>query len=132
MTEEKKEFIKDVEVSIMAVDVAMDQKESNVIKKITFGTSKGNITYKPKMETTEYLEGLRVTKTVSCTIDKIPTIIKQIGNEIRLNGTCHAKVSYNYWETDTDGVKKTFRYIQAPNLAKWEITSKKISEESIG
>jgi hypothetical protein len=122
----EREYVDGVEVGIQSVDIDTAYKDPNQVAKVTFKTDKGDITYKPKINRTEFREGLKINKKEPCLIDDLPDKVKQIAKKTQEVGIVTVLVSYQVWNTTVDGEKKTYRYIQSSKtLDKWQIIEEK-------
>ena len=129
--EKDKGFVKAVEVDITKVLVE-EGREAGEAKKITFETSKGNITWKPKDDKTEYRDGLAIQRKVPSLIEDLPQKVKDIGKEIIDKGKCVVLVNYNWWETNQDGEAVTYRFITSKKtLDDWKIIKEEVKEEIV-
>lgn len=119
-TNEDKGFNTDIEVSINAIEEQVNAYDE--IEKIIFGTSKGNITYKPKTESVEFRDGIKRKKLVKAKHEDLPEFVKKLGNLINSNGNAKVLVAYNYWKTEKDGEPITYRFIlSAKTFEQWKI-----------
>ena len=134
MENEKKErdFVENVNVDVMSVEVQTSMMDSTEVKKVVFETSKGRISYKPKIAKQEYRDGLKIGTIVSPKVDELPQLIRDIGKHVQNKGKCTVNVAYNVWNTEKDGEPVTYRYVQGSTmLDKWVIVKETISEEVV-
>jgi len=118
----ERDYAKDVELTVLAVEVVTSLKDSEKIEKIIFKTNKGNITHKPKVDTSEFREGIKVLKKTSPYFAEMPEIVKELGRQLQINPSVKVKGSYAIWNTEADGEKVTYRYVQyATELNSWVI-----------
>ena len=117
-----------VEFLVEGIELEM---EANFIRRVVMTTSKGRITYKPKTQRTEYLNGFKTIKTDSIKLDEMPDILLDINNKVKENGVCKAKGTYMLMETEMDGEKVNYRYVQGEKMMdEWELVSK-VEEERV-
>ena len=128
----EKDFASEVEINIIGIDVKTSFKDSSVVEKIILNTSKGNITYKPKIDTEEFREGMKFLQSVSCTVADIPQKIKDMAKECQDKGICKVKASYSIWRTEKDNEPVEYRFILNQTiLDKWTIIREETSVESV-
>lgn len=109
-------------VEIKKVTADMDFFDETKVKKMTFETDKGNITFKPKTTKTELKLGIETNFKAQCTIDQVPQIIKDIAAEINTKGSVQAIVHYIKGEMEYDGETKTYRWVQGDKMIEsWKI-----------
>jgi len=120
--EEVKGFIKDTQIRINSVELKESTQEKGIIEKVIFNTENQRITWKPKIEKKELVQGFKVIKKVPCEILELPKIITEINQECNNKGFAIVKLSYNYWETEQDGRPVTYKFLtSAKTLESWKL-----------
>ncbi len=119
---EEKEFVNDAEIVVSKVLLETNPKEPEEVNRVVMETEKGRITYKPKIEKTEFRDGFQITRKQPCKYTEMPLLLLDIAKQIQKTSRCKVKASYNVWNTEQDGSPVTYRFIQSEKtLDKWEI-----------
>jgi len=127
MKEQKEEpkdhdYMEGVEVEITEIEVRPTPMNPEEVQQVRVHTSKGDITYKPKVEKTEHRKGLTIKRKVPCLIDDLPEKLIKMADLIARYGKITVNVAYSTWNTEKDGEAVTYRFIQgAATLEKWVI-----------
>jgi hypothetical protein len=133
--EDKKEseFIKGAEIIITGVEAIAHFKDEQKIEKVIFKTDKGDITHKPKVEDSNFVESIKVKTKTQPYIQELATVIKDIARICQLKGHCKVKGDYSILTVEKDGQKETYRFVQYPSqLDRWLIIPEPlITEEAI-
>ena len=128
MVEDQKDkgFAKDVETTLKEIELKVNRNNEDVIDKVTFKTSGGDITWKPKIAKTAYEGGFKVNKTVPMERDMLPKKMVELANITSDKGPVKLKICYNWWKTEQDGNPVTYRFIISEGVfGKWEILDNK-------
>ena len=104
---------KEINVEITKIETKMSKIEPNTIEQVRFFTSKGNITFKPKVERSEQYMGLEKTYISPMTIEEFATYPKtvEIRNAIQRNGYANVIMDYSVMTGELEGETKTYRFI---------------------
>lgn len=127
-----REFASDVKVVVTEVQADMDRNNVDMVKKLTFFTNVGNITFKPTTKREEYRDGIKMMVTSSAYWADLPVMVKEISKKISTDGKCEVKATYSVWHTEVDDNPMTYRFVQGNNMmAKWHILAeeKPLEEE---
>ncbi len=133
MEEEKKtKFVKDVIVTLTAIEVEMNQNEPDEINRIRFKTiEKGDITWKPKTKLEEFRYGLKVISKVPVILSQMPKKLKEMGDILQKNPDLKIKVNYTVMQGEQDGEIKIYRFITSEKTFKDWIIQEKPGDEII-
>ncbi len=130
--EDEKKYVENVEVVVTEVQVKTNQRNEQKVDKLTFVTDKGNITWKPKQEKSQFQGGLKVISTIPLEMDLLPKKLHKIGIACQEKGHCKMKVCYTLWETEVDGTKTIYRFITSEKqFQKWEIINEEPTQEVV-
>jgi len=96
--------------------------DGDEIKKIRFDTDTGEITWKPKVSESDYVEGIKRIKSRTMKISDLPEKLKDLGKTIAEKGKVKLKVSYMLMTKEVDGIENKYRYITSIKaFESWEI-----------
>lgn len=132
MEEEKKfEYVEQQELEVKEIKLELDNPDIIRIKKIRITTNIGDITWKPKIERTQFVSGFKTTRMDMMTIDDMPEILKKIQHVVTESGKCKIKASYQLFNTtNPEGTPVQYRFITSGSfLEKWEILTKPETKE---
>ena len=120
---EERDYVKDKVIVVKSITIDTERNNPDVIAKIRFDTSVGDITHKPKIEKQIKRKGIPVNQVQQCTLDEIPAKVEEIYNRIQELGQVAVKASYSVWNTtDKENDPVTYRFVQyGAELDKWEI-----------
>lgn len=133
-TENKKEFeiVNNVEINIKGVEVETTQYNASEVKKITFSTDKGAITWKPKIKKSRLIDGLKITSMGPMDVNDLPKKIYQLADRASSLGSIKVKASYSVMKTEKDCSPVTYRFINSlETFNKWELIEPKTEELDI-
>ena len=123
-------FAEGVDVNITGVEVETNNFNPELVNKIRFKTDKGDITWKPKVQKSKFLSGLKVLSSEQMNIGELPDSILKIGRIISEKGNLNMKVNYTVMEDVVDGEKKVYRFITSQKtFDKWAILPDEPVEE---
>lgn len=123
MTDEK-DYVEGIQLKVVGIKVLTNPYNDLEVRKVVIDTEKGPITHKPKMEVSEFRNGIEYLTIKPAIADKLPAKLVEIGNIISKMGSCDVKVCYNIWKTEKDGEEVTYRFVQHEStLNKWEVIS---------
>jgi len=126
------EHIKGVEVELTKVSIESNPNNQEEIKKITFETNKGNITWKPKVIRTRRVAGCEVKDKVAMQMEKMPENLKKLGTMAHNEGRVILLVNYTLMNTTMDGEPREFRFITSEKTFNdWKIIEEKTPEEVV-
>lgn len=132
MVEDVKKYVENAEIIVSEVQIKVNQRNEQQVDKLTFVSDKGNITWKPKLQKSQFQGGLKVIRTVPMEMDLLPKKLREIGMICQEKGHCKLKVCYTLWETEADGTKAIYRFITSEKtFDKWEILNEKPEEEVV-
>lgn len=115
------EYVKDVEVEITGIEKVLTQ-DHKAIAQFRFSTTKGVVTWKPKIPKEEYQDGIKETKSILMPKDDIPEKIKEMGKKIASDGKVKAKISYSIFAKEVDGEEQEYRFIRGrKTFDEWEL-----------
>ena len=131
MSETDREYVKDAEVEITSVEAAVDSK-TETVSRVVFETSKGRITYKPKVEKANYIEGIKMVQNVPCNPMELSESIREVGRAINSRGTIKVIVTYQVWTTEKDGEPVTYRYVNGRKMMdSWKVIKEETKAETV-
>ena len=122
MTDEKQqnEFAEKVEVTLK--NIRVDMFDGEAIKKITFETDKGNVTWKPKVDKKTFQGGLELHNLEAMKITAIPDKLAKMASGVQDEGTVDLEICYAIFNKEVDGEEVSYRYIQSlKTFDKWII-----------
>lgn len=122
MEDRKIENVEKAMVVITGIKAEMEKDNQELIKRLSFETQKGVITWKPKIDKKIFQNGFQVVRTMSMTLEELPDKLKAWANIIQTEGKLVAVVNYTTMTLDKDGDEVTYRFItseKAFNL--WEV-----------
>lgn len=134
METEKKEFeiVKDLEVNIKGAEVETNQYNATEVKKITFNSDKGPITWKPKIRRSRIIDGLKITNVGPMELNDLPKKVYEIADRASSLGSIKVKVSYSTMKTEKDNTPVTYRFINSlETFNRWVILEQQIQEDII-
>jgi hypothetical protein len=109
-------------VVITGIKAEMEKDNSELIKRISFETNKGAITWKPKTDKKVFQNGFQVIRTLPMTLEELPDKMKVWANIIQTEGKIIAIVNYTTMTVDKDGEDVTYRFITSEKaFATWEL-----------
>lgn len=123
MEKKEREYADNLPIEVISVKVnANNPKNEEEVQKVIFETTKGSISFKPKVDTVSMRNGLEVHKQELCMINDLPAIITDIAKIVTTKGKCKLHATYQIWNTQTDGEEVTYRYVQNKlMMLKWTI-----------
>jgi hypothetical protein len=125
----KNKYAKDMEVIISKVSSEVVGQE---IKKITFTTNKGNVTWKPKVERRQMLNGMECNEKVAMQITNMPIELIEFNQTINRLGSVKAIICYGIFDTEQDGQPVTYRFIKSfKEFKKWKLVEDNVNEEIV-
>ena len=131
--EEKKEreFASGVDIEVTNVKFKMD-RDGDHVAKVIFETGAGNVTFKPKVLTTERIRGIAVEKIQPCTFDEVCERVFEISKEANEKGVAKVLATYHIWNTVQDGSPATYRYVHGnAQMNEWSIIKEPIVQEQV-
>lgn len=132
MVEEEKGFIEDREKTITEIELKVNRNNEEQVDKIIFHSADGKITWKPKVTKETFEGGFKVVRQVCMERELLPKKLVEMAQICSEQGSCKAKVAYNWWKTEQDGKMETYRFIQSmKTFDKWEIIKNVVKEESV-
>ncbi len=123
-------YVKDVEVTVSKIGFDMNPNTENDILKITFETTNGNITWKPKREKITHLHGaIEKREKVCMDLFNLPEMISKMGMELSKHGSFKAKINYTVMKTEVDGESKIYRFITSEKtFNQWSLIDSSVEE----
>ncbi len=122
MVEERKGYQEAEELTLTAIELKVNQKNDELIDKITFRSKEKDITWKPKITKQTFRDGFKVSETIQMEYTFLPEKLKEMAKIVQEQGSVKVKASYSWWETEADGSKVIYRFINATSVFdKWVI-----------
>ena len=124
MTEDNKttEFCKEVPVTLTGIEIETNPQDILEVKRIRFESSKGDITFKAKVEKEHFQDGIKIKSIVPIKINEIPEEIKNVAKSIQEKGSVKMNVNYSLMKTEVDGEPKEYRFITSmKTFNEWKI-----------
>lgn len=109
--QQQNEFVEKAEVVLKSIKLEIGDNQE--IKRIRFVTDKGDITWKPFLFKTKWMNGFDCTVKESMTFDDVPKKLKKWASEIQDEGMMKVRVSYAIFNKDVDGEMQQYRYIRS-------------------
>ena len=135
MVEEKKDkgYVDGSEMTIKEVVLKVNRNNDQEVEKVIFeATEDKKITWKPKVEKSSYQGGFKVLHTVPMERDMLPKKLQEMAMICSEKGQCKVKAFYNWWETEQDGNKVTYRFMTSQRtFDKWEIIKEEVKTEEV-
>lgn len=124
---------KNIQVNITSVEVETSNLNPSLVNRIRFKTSKGDITWKPKIQRTKFVSGLKVLTSEQMDVTELPDSVLKIGQIISEKGGLNMNVCYTVMEDEVDGEKKVYRFITSQKtFDRWSILpDEKVGEEKV-
>lgn len=119
MEEHKPKYYEHIEIGISRIEIEVEEEE--IIKKISFTTTLGLITYKPTIILTSKIDGFNISKRTKATLTNMPEKLKELNNELNKFGVIDVYASFQLWRKDNN----EYRFVQGEKmLNKWQIIPK--------
>lgn len=120
--EAKNEYVEGKEVKITSIDLDMFTENKDEIRRITFVTDVGNITWKPKIQHEEFQNGFKLVKKIAMSLSFMPEKLEEMAKLIAENNSVRVKAHYYIFEKEIEGETSKYRYISSiKTFDKWEI-----------
>ena len=111
-------------IVITGISAEMDKDNQEQIKRLSFETNQGAITWKPKIDKRVFQHGFQVIRTTQMTLEELPDKLKTWANIILTEGKLTALVNYSIMTVDRDGEDVSYRFItSAKAFEAWEVLS---------
>jgi hypothetical protein len=126
MEEEKKniEQVKNKKITVTCIELESNPNNENQINKFRFKTDIGDITWKPKIDKIDYINGLKRISKIPMDTGNIPPFIVDIGKIIgEKTKVIIEGVSYMVMKTkDAEGDDVTYRFFTSEKyIESWKI-----------
>jgi len=119
--EDEKGFLDNVEVLVTKIE-CKERYGEDIIEKVTIETDQGNITWKPKIITEHFRQGIVILKPKQGSVADMPEFLLNLGKELQIKGSVRVRASYQYWTTTKGDQRVTYKYLQGSDPFKsWEI-----------
>ena len=132
MDAKQTEIVKDAEVILKGIELEMNPQNQDEVKRIRFKTDKGDITWKPKMQKTQLMDGLKIQRTQSMELGDLPKKLSTWGTQLSDVGSIKLKIQYTKMVADVDGCDTVYRFITAEKtFDRWEEVKSSSNEDEI-
>ncbi len=129
--DKEREYVNDVEIEVSSISLQAGKNPAE-IEKVIFETEKGNITYKPKIDKEERVDGFKIASKAAPCVDDLPKNLKELNVELNKAGTIKVKATYQVWNTEMDGTPVTYRYVMGAKMfEKWQLVKSKQPKEEL-